>query len=100
MATTREGDPIQHRSHGAHGEFFVERDGRRVAELTYSMMGEDAMVGHTWVDPKLRGGGLAPGLVDAVAEWARSEKRRIVPVCSYVRAVFARSPDYADVWRR
>jgi predicted GNAT family acetyltransferase len=92
--------PIQHRTHGSHGEFFVEREGRRVAELTYSLMGSDAMVGHTWVDPKLRGGTLAQSLVDALAEWARLENRKIIPVCSYVRAVFGRSEAYADVWKK
>jgi hypothetical protein len=91
---------IQHREHGAYGEFFVEREGRRVAELTYSLSGAAAVVGHTWVDPTLRGAGLAPALVDAAARWARGEGVKIVPVCSYVRAVFQRSAKYADVWQR
>ena len=89
--------PIQHRTHGSHGEFFVEREGRRVAELTYSLSGERAVVAHTWVDPTLRGAGMAPALVDAAAQWARDEHVKIVPVCSYVRAVFDRNPAYADV---
>lgn len=91
---------IQHREHGSHGEFFVEREGRRVAELTYSLSGERAVVGHTWVDPTLRGAGFAPALVEAAAEWARGGNVKIVPVCSYVRAVFQRSAKYADVWAR
>ena len=99
MATPSD-DPIHHRTHGDHGEFFVEREGRRVGELTYSMSGDNVVVGHTWVDPTLRGGGFAPMLVRAAAQWARAENRKIVPVCSYVRAVFARSPEYADVWKR
>ena len=93
-------DLIQHDEAGGRGEFFIERHGRRIAELTYSASGSEAIVGHTWVDPQLRGGTLAPSLVGAVVEWARREKRRIVPVCSYVRAVFTRTPEYADVWRR
>ena len=68
-----------------------------MAELTYRMMGGDAMVDHTWVDPKLRGGGDAARLVEAVVEWARSEHMKLVPACSYVRAVFDRTPAYADV---
>ena len=93
-------DLIQHDEVHGRGEFFVERGGRRVAELTYSTSGSEAVVGHTWVDPSLRGGPLAPSLVDAVVEWARREQRKIVPVCSYVRAVFTRTPGYGDVWRR
>jgi predicted GNAT family acetyltransferase len=94
------GIQIQHREHGSHGEFFVEREGRRVAELTYSLSGERAVVAHTWVDPTLRGEGLAPALVEAAAQWARGKSFMIVPVCSYVRAIFQRSAKYADVWQR
>jgi len=94
------GDRIEHRESGANGEFFIERDGKRVAELTYSVVGGDAVAGHTWVDPKHRGGTLAPSLVTALVDWARRENRKIVPVCSYVRSVFGRTAQYTDVWKR
>ena len=88
---------IRHEGGERQGAFFIEREGRRVAELTYRMMGADAMVDHTWVDPKLRGGGEARSLVAAAVEWARQEHMKLVPVCSYVRTVFDRTPGYADV---
>jgi predicted GNAT family acetyltransferase len=90
-------DTIHHEDDGAHGAFFIERDGKRVAELTYSMSGNAAVVGHTWVEPRLRGGKLAPSLVEAAVVWAREGNRKIVPACSYVRSVFARTPRYNDV---
>jgi len=90
-------DPIQHRSDGRRGAFFIERDGRRIAELTYSLDDGAAVVDHTWVDPALRGGNFARRLVDAVVQWARAGKIRLVPTCSYVRVVIARTPDYADM---
>jgi predicted GNAT family acetyltransferase len=95
-----ETDRIRHDETNGRGEFYIERGGRRVAELTYSALGAEIIVGHTWVDPSLRGGTLAPSLVTAVVDWARREKHRIVPVCSYVRAVFERTPAYGDVWRK
>lgn len=98
--TGARGDEVRHSHAGAHGEFFIERGGKRVAELTYRIAGEDAIVGHTWVDPKLRGGTLGSALVEAVVEWARKEGRKVIPMCSYVRAVFARTPAYADVQRQ
>jgi predicted GNAT family acetyltransferase len=93
-------DTIHHREHEGRGEFYIEREGRRVGELTYSGSGGAMVVGHTWVDPTLRGGRLAPNLVEAAVQFARREGRKIVPVCSYVRAVFGRSSAYEDVWKR
>ena len=99
MNTTQ--DDILHREHDGRGEFYIEREGRRVGELTYSSTGDRAMVvGHTWVDPQLRGGRVAPNLVEAAVAYARAQGRKIIPVCSYVRAVFGRSHQYADVWQR
>jgi uncharacterized protein len=94
-------DSVQHRAAAGQGAFTIERGGKRIAELTYSMSGDDVVVGHTWVDPEHRGGTLAPDLVAAVVAWARGNRRRIVPVCSYVRKVFTRTPaQYEDVWRK
>ena len=89
---------IRHEGGERHGAFFIEREGRRVAELTYRMNGETAVVDHTWVDPNLRGGKLAPNLVQAVVDWAREANRKISPACSYVRMVMDRAPEtYRDV---
>ena len=96
--TTPDLEPIRHDHNERNGMFFIEHEGRRVAELTYRMMGDTAVVDHTWVDPKLRGGALAPRLVQAAVEWARREHLLISPVCSYVRIVMDRSPEtYKDV---
>jgi len=95
------GDPVLHHSSAKGGEFRVEREGKRIAELTYSLAGADAVVSHTWVDPDHRGGTLAPSLVAAAVEWARANGRHIVARCPYVEKVFSRSPEtYADVWKR
>ena len=93
-------DPIQHAESPTHGEFFIVREGKRIAELTYTSSGDTAVVGHTWVDPGHRGGTLAPSLVDAVVAWARDGNRKIVPACSYVRRVFSSSHKFDDVWSR
>ena len=97
MSETDTEDPILHETLGRRGVFYIERDGRRVAELTYSRGDEATIVDHTWVDPQLRGGKAARRLVDAAVQWARVEGLRIAPTCSYVRVVLARTPEYADV---
>ena len=85
--------PIQHRE----GEFFVEQDGRRIAELAYAMKGASAVAHHTWVDPQFRGGTLARDLVEALAAWARAEGHKVLPVCPYVQRVFEKDPSYGDL---
>ena len=90
-------DEVKHSITGNRGVFFLERDGRRVAELTYTLSGETALVDHTFVEPRLRGGTIAPSLVEAAVRWARKENHRIVPLCSYVRTVFDRNRAYDDV---
>ena len=73
-------DPIHHREHDGRGEFYIERDGRRVGELTYTGMGGAMVVGHTWVDPKLRGGRLAPSLVQAAVALGLARRQVLMAV--------------------
>jgi uncharacterized protein len=92
---------IEHEGGERNGAFYIVRDGRRIGELTYHLMGDTAVVGHTWVDPSRRGGGEARRLVDAAVDWARREHRKISPMCSYVRLVMDRTPqEYQDVRAR
>ena len=88
-------DEVRHRSlDGKKGVFFIQHgDGERIAELAYTLAGKDAIVDHTYVDPRHRGGTLARQLVDAAAAWAIRENHRIIPMCSYVRSVFDKNPD-------
>ena len=75
-------EDISHSDTGSRGVFFLERDGRRVAELSYTMSAGAALVDHTYA-----------------VRWARQENVKIVPLCSYVRSVFARKAEYGDVRR-
>lgn len=88
-------DEVRHRSlDGKKGVFYIQPEGgERIAELAYTMAGKDAIVNHTYVDPKHRGGTLARQLVDAAAAWAIRENHKIIPMCSYVRSVFDKHPD-------
>ena len=94
-------ESIRHDESPGGGEFYVERGGKRVAEIKYSMRGEDVAATHTFVDPDHRGGTLARDLVAAVVAWARAGNRRVIPVCPYVKKTFEKSPEqYVDVWKQ
>lgn len=90
---------IRHDDRGRDGIFYYgEGDSR--AELTYAHAGiQDALVfDHTYVPEALRGRKIARELVDHAVAYARSRNLKVVPACTYVRALFERHPErYADV---
>ena len=68
------------------------------AEITYIPKGEGVIdANHTFVDPSLRGQGVARQLVDKLADFARDENLKIYPTCPYVVALFEKSTEYDDV---
>ena len=90
--------PIRHAEQGDRGTFLMERDGERVAELTYRLEGNGrATLDHTYVSPVLRGEGVAMHLVEAAVDWARRSGTKLTPTCSYARAAFEREQRFADV---
>lgn len=93
-------DDIQQEVTGSKGVFFIARDGRRLAQMTYSMAGVAAIIDHTDVDDALRGTGAGKRLVAADVEWARRDGLKILPLCPFARSVFDKTPAYADVRRR
>ena len=88
---------IRHERSGHRGAFFVERDGERLAVLTYTVAGSRVIIDHTDVDDRLRGSGAGKGLVQAAVEWARAENVRLMPLCPYAKSVFDKTPEYSDV---
>jgi predicted GNAT family acetyltransferase len=89
---------IEHQENGSRGAFHIQRDGQRMAEMTYSRTNPSlVVVDHTYVDPSLRGHGVARQLQDAMVAWARETGTKVVPVCSYVKVQFDRDPSIRDV---
>jgi predicted GNAT family acetyltransferase len=88
---------IQHQRAGHRGAFFLERSGKRLAEMTYSVAGTRVIIDHTQVDDSLRGQGVGGKLVQAAVDWARAENARLLPLCPYAKSVFDKTPAYADV---
>jgi hypothetical protein len=77
--------------------FYQENeDGERIAEITYKPVGDSDEVvdaDHTFVDPSLRGQGIAEQLVERLVEEMEKEGKKISPSCPYVVELFKRKPD-------
>lgn len=68
-----------------------------IGKITWNEESNILYVMHTFVDPKYRGNDYARILVDAVVEFARSERKTIIPVCPYVVKVMNRYDKYSDI---
>jgi uncharacterized protein len=90
-------DEIRHEPAGHKGAFVWRRDGEKLAELTYSVAGSRVILDHTDVDDRLRGQGAGKQLVASAVDWARKEKRSLLPLCPFARSVFDKTPGFADV---
>jgi predicted GNAT family acetyltransferase len=73
------------------------KEGKRLAELTYTVAGTRIIIDHTDVDDALRGTGTGRLLVEAAVQWARAENQRLMPLCPFARSVFDKTPEYGDV---
>ncbi len=89
--------PIEREAQGSEGRYHACVDGHEV-EMTYRLADDGAMViEHTFVAPALRGRKVGEALVARSVADAREEGRRIVPVCSFVKAQLARHREWQDV---
>lgn len=91
--------PVLHEKTESKGSFYFEVDGTRAAEMTYSVAGNARIIiDHTEVGESLRGHGVGRLMVAAAVDWARKNKVHILPLCPFARSVFAKTPEFKDVW--
>ena len=89
---------IQHKSDEKGGSFFYTENENKLAEMTYIWAGKEKMIiDHTEVDPVLKGKGVGNQLVAAAVEKARAEGFKILPLCTFAKAVIDKNESYKDV---
>ena len=83
------------------GAFFVEEDGKRVAEMVISVSGGNLTVYHTEVSESLKGKGVSTMLLETMVKYVRDNNLKVIPLCPYVSVQFRRHSDkYDDIWNR
>lgn len=101
MAAEQHTIQIDHQEDEGRGGFYVEREGTRLAEMTYSRVNEKlVIIDHTFVDDRLRGLGVARRLLDSAVAWARSTNTRLAATCPYAKAQFEKDASIQDVYER
>jgi predicted GNAT family acetyltransferase len=92
---------IEQREDDGRGGFFVERDGIRLAEMTYARVSDKlVIIDHTLVDDHLRGLGVARRLLDTAVAWARASGTKLAATCPYAKAQFEKDASIQDVYDR
>lgn len=85
---------VRHNAEECRFEFPFEG---RLAVAEYRRQDDLLILTHTFVPPEARGQGLAEKVVGAAMEYARTEKLRVVPQCSYVDVFLRRHPEYGNL---
>jgi len=90
--------PVTHSIDGHRGSFSFDVDGKRLAEMTYSVAGDGmVIIEHTDVDGSLRGTGAGKKLLAALVDWVRAEHKKVIPLCPFAKATFDKTPEFQDV---
>lgn len=81
-----------------HNKFYLGESAEHPqAEITYRPAGQTIIVDHTIVSDELKGRGIAKQLVKVLADWARQEGLKIIPLCWYAKKELESNPDYQDL---
>ena len=78
--------------------YLSNENGIKVAEVTFPSLPDGKVeINHTFVDPSLRGQGIAGQLMEAAAKHLRASGIQAVPTCSYAIRWFDQHPEYQDI---
>lgn len=74
--------------------YATDQSGKVIAEVTFPTSDGISTINHTFVDPSLRGQGVAGELVKLAADNILASGNKIAATCSYAVAWFRRHPEY------
>lgn len=79
------------------GRYTIAVEGKQVGLADFADRGDQRVFYHTEIDPAYGGRGLATILVEEALNEARSEGKRVVPVCSMIGTVLKKHPEFDDI---
>lgn len=92
---------ILHNNQGEKGAFKVYFDSELAGEITYVKAGADTLIlDHTSVSDNYRGKGVGNNIMQEIITYVRENKLNIIPLCPFVKSVFAKDASIADVLKK
>lgn len=89
---------IQHINNESRGLFKAIDNGKEAGRMTYAWAGDKRfIIDHTEVKSEYSGQGVGKQMVLAAVEYARTQNVKILPLCPFAKAVFAKTPELRDV---
>lgn len=86
---------------GLNKLFVGDSEKESLARITWTNGGGNVIVvNHTFVDPSLRGQGVAKLLLNALVAMARTENLKIVPACSFIVNKMTKTDEYQDILQK
>ncbi|WP_412988726.1 GNAT family N-acetyltransferase [Pediococcus siamensis] len=88
MEFTNDGNQITftyHEKVGGRAAYFLIRNGQTL------------VIEQIFVNPELRGQGLAQRLLLACINYAKANQKQIYPLCPYAQSYFKQHPEYQDL---
>lgn len=73
---------------------------KKIGHINMVFKGDVIDAPHTEVDKEYGGQGIAGKLVDKLVEYARENKKKIIPSCPYIRDKFEKDDSYEDVYAK
>jgi uncharacterized protein len=83
---------------GNKGFFIATENGAEAGVMTYTPAADDKIIiDHTEVNQAFAGKGIGKKLVMAAVDYARENKIKIIPLCTYTKSVFDKDKEIQDV---
>lgn len=90
----------QNNQSGNGGFVTMYLDTEEIGRLTYTIMPEEEklIISYVNIYPKFEGNGYGKHFVQHAIDFARNNKWKVYPHCSYARIVMTRMPDVDDIF--
>lgn len=89
---------ITHTTDHKGGSFIYAPEGKKMAEMVYVKAGDKTIIiDHTDVDPVLKGQGIGKKLQAELVAFVRAGQIKVIPLCPFARATFAKMKEWQDV---